>query len=487
MKWSRHINQIKFKKMNYHNIVRDALMAFMILTVIAGCAAPRRTADIVVAPLIFRNDTAVAHTESVASLPWKEFLANRELIALIDTALVKNNDLQIAVKDIEAADALYRKAKLELLPTVGLSATSNNSLPSKNSLNGLTANQFLGSDNLDDYKVSLGISWEADIWGKVKNRRAEAMAGYLKTQEARKGIQTTIVASIANGYHNLLMLDLQLVIAKKNLELNDSTLEILRLQYAAAQVSSLAVQQVEAQKLLAAQLIPRLERQINVQENALSVLAGVMPQAIKRSGSLDELNMPARLNAGVPSEMLSRRPDVKSSELDLQAANARIGIARANMYPSLTISASGGLNSLRTSDWFNLPASLFGIVAGAVTQPVFQKGELKTQYNVAKIQREQSVLRFRQSILTAYQEVSDALVRIDKLEKEQAIAAARVGELQHTTTNAGLLFKSGFANYLEVLTAQSNTLLGELELASLKREQLNAVIDLYRSLGGGWN
>ncbi|MFY0255483.1 efflux transporter outer membrane subunit [Chitinophaga sp. 30R24] len=471
--------------MNYHKI---NILALLLLLVVA-CAVPKPATDTTSAvPATFRGDTTPVdmQQESIADLPWKSFLTNPELAALIDTALIKNNDLQIAIKGIEAADELYKKAKQGYLPTVGFGVTASNSLPSKNSLNGLTADQFLHTKSLNDYNASLGISWEADIWGKVKNRKGEALAQYLKTLEARKGIQTILVAAIANGYYNLLMLDQQLLIAKKNLALNDSTLEMVRLQYASAQVTSLAVEQQEAQRLATAQLIPKLEQDVSVQENALSVLMGIPPQAIGRSGKLNHLELPATVAAGLPAAMMSRRPDVKSNELELQAASARIGIARANMYPSLTISAQGGIDALKASNWFNIPASLFGIVAGSLMQPIVQKRELKTQYNVAVIQREQAVLRFRQSILTASQEVADALVKIDKLDKQQAIAVVRVDKLQQAATNANLLFAAGKANYLEVITAQSRELSGELELATVRREQLSAAIDLYRSLGGGW-
>ncbi len=422
----------------YQNIITAGQEFLVVLILIAsGCAVPKDAGNInAISPATFRNDTVTETKENIAALPWKAFLTNRELAALIDTALVKNNDLQIAIKNIEAADELYKKAKEGLVPEVGFAANSSNSVPAENSLNGLTAGQFLGTKNLDNYTAALSVSWEADIWGKVKNQKREALAGYLQTQEARKGIQTTLIASIANGYYNLLMLDKQMAIAKKNLALNDSTLQILKLQYDAAQVTSLAVQQEEAQRLVAVQLIPKLEQQINIQENAISVLVGITPQAIPRSGSLNELTIPAQLSAGLPAEMLSRRPDVKSSELELQAAGARIGLARANMYPSLTISATGGVNSLKASNWFNLPASLFGAVMGGLTEPLLQKRELRTQYNVAKIHREQAVLKFRQSVLVAYQEVADALVSIDKLDQQQAIAAGRVNKLQTATNNS---------------------------------------------------
>jgi multidrug efflux system outer membrane protein len=184
--------------------------------------------------------------------------------------------------------------------------------------------------------------------------------------------------------------------------------------------------------------------------------------------------------------LLAAGPDVKTAELALNIANAQVGIAKANMYPSLTITATGGVNSFRASNWFNIPASLFGTVAGGITQPLFNQKRLKTQYEVAKVDREKTVLQFRQSVLNAVGEVSDALVTIQKLKEQQLVAANRVTTLQQATGNANLLFRNGMATYLEVITAQGNVLQSELELASIKRAQLSAVSDLYRSLGGGW-
>jgi NodT family efflux transporter outer membrane factor (OMF) lipoprotein len=282
------------------------------------------------------------------------------------------------------------------------------------------------------------------------------------------------------------MLDEQLTIAKQNVKLNDSTLYIIKLQYDAGQVTSLAVQQAQAQQLAAAQLIPQFEQNINIQENALRVLAGQLPAGIERHATLSQVSLPQTISAGVPAELVSRRPDVKSSELALTIANSNVGIAKADIYPALQVTASGGLNSFQSSNWFNIPASLFGIVGGSLIQPVFQHKQLQTQYQIALVNREKTVLQFRQTVLNAVGEVSDALVKIDKLKAEQSIVANRVNTLQQATGNANLLFKNGMANYLEVITAQSNVLQSELELASVKRDQLSAVAELYRSLGGGW-
>jgi len=438
-------------------------------------------------PETFRSAVTTGDTSSIADIQWKQFFTETTLQKLIDSAIARNYDMQIAVKNIEESQLLFKQVKLNNIPTVDLNVTASSNRPSDNSVTGLSLKQYdIGTKHIEDYNANLSLSWEADIWGKIHNQQRSALAAYLQTAEARKAIQTNLVATVSQGYYNLLMLDAQLDIAKRNVRLNDSTLTIIKLQYDAGQVTSLAVQQADAQKQAAEQLVPQFEQNLAIQENALRILAGQLPDRIERSASLNDLAIPATTSTGVPSAIVSRRPDVRSAELALQIANAKVGITKAEMYPALRITAQGGVNSFKASNWFNVPASLFGVVAGSVVQPLFDHKELKTNYEVAKVDREKTVLQFRQSVLNAVGEVSDALVKIDKLKAQQTIAANRVNTLQQATKNADLLFKNGLATYLEVITAQGNVLQSELELASIKRDELSAVSELYRSLGGGW-
>jgi multidrug efflux system outer membrane protein len=462
--------------------------AFMLLLALSACKVSKDIETPKPAlPVAFRDAAQTADTTSIADIQWKSFFTEPTLQKLIDSAIANNYDMQIAVKNIEASQLLFKQVKWNYTPQVNLNVTASTSRPSDNSLNGLSLTQYnINTRHIEDYSANLGLSWEADIWGKIRNQSKAALAQYLQTTEAKKAIQTNIVAGVSQGYYNLLMLDEQLTIAQKNVKLNDSTLRIIRLQYDAGQVTSLAVQQAEAQRLAAAQLVPQFEQNITIQENALRILTGSLPDSIERNNTLTNLQINENLPSGLPSAIVSRRPDVRSAELALNIANARVGIAKANMYPSLTITAQGGVNSFKASNWFNIPASLFGAVAGGVTQPLFNQKRLKTQYEIAKVDRERTVLQFRQSVLNAVGEVSDALVTIEKLKTEQVIAANRVTTLQQATGNANLLFRNGMATYLEVITAQGNVLQSELELASIKRAQLSAVSDLYRSLGGGW-
>jgi multidrug efflux system outer membrane protein len=438
-------------------------------------------------PDTFRNAAATADTSSIGDIPWKSFFTDVTLQKLIDSAIVKNYDMQLAIKNIEASRLLVKQVKWNYVPQADLNVTANTTRPSDNSLTGLSLTQYgIASKHIEDYSANLSLSWEADIWGKIRNQNKSALAAYLQTAEAKKAIQTNIVAYVSQGYYNLLMLDDQVAIAKKNVALNDSTLRIIKLQFDAGQVTSLAVQQAEAQRMAAAELVPQFERDITLQENALQILTGELPGKIARNATLNDITFTENLSAGIPSALVSRRPDVRSQELALTIANAKVGINKSAMYPALRITAEGGINSFKASNWFNIPASLFGIVGGSVLQPLLDHKELKTQYEVAKVEREKTVIQFRQSVLVAVGEVSDAQVKIEKLKAQQDIAAKRLQTLQQAIANSKLLFQNGMANYLEVITAQSSVLQSELELASIKRSELSAVSELYQALGGGW-
>jgi NodT family efflux transporter outer membrane factor (OMF) lipoprotein len=467
--------------------MRKYITGFALLLTISACNVSKDIETPKAAlPVTFRN-AATADTGSIADIPWKNFFTDPTLQKLIDSAIVKNYDMQIAVKNIEASQLLVKQVKWNNIPQADFNITASSTRPSDNSLDGVTLKQDnVGTNHIEDYSANLTLSWEADIWGKIRNQSKSAVAAYLQTAEAKKAIQTGIVAGVSQGYFNLLMLDAQLAIAQKNVALNDSTLRIIKLQYDAGQVTSLAVQQAQAQQMAAAQLIPQFEQDITLQENALQLLTGQLPGRIGRNAGLNDISFAENLSAGVPSDMVGRRPDVRSQELALTIANAKVGITKAQMYPSLTITAEGGVNSFKASNWFNVPASLFATAAGGVFQPLLDHKELKTQYEVAKVEREKTVIQFRQSVLVAVGEVSDALVKIEKLKEQRTIAENRVKTLEQATSNSNLLFKNGLANYLEVITAQGNVLQGELELASVKRSELSAVSELYKALGGGW-
>jgi NodT family efflux transporter outer membrane factor (OMF) lipoprotein len=434
------------------------------------------------------DSTVQTDTASIAAVPWKAFFPDTALQQLIGRGIQNNFDLQIAVKRVEEAQQQLLQAKAAYGPVLNAQVNAQSSRPSDNSLNGLSIGSFLGQKHVEDYTLGANLSWEADIWGKIKLQKQAALAGYLQTGEAARAVQTRLVVSIAEGYYNLLMLEEQLSIAHKNLALADSIYRITKLQRDAGEVTTLAVQQAQVQQQTTALLVPQLEQSRAVQQNALKLLTGELPGQVSHVNSFTESAViTTNLATGIPARMVQLRPDVKAAELGLKVANARVGVAQANFYPSFVITASGGLNAFKTGNWFDVPGSLFGLVAGSVTQPLLQKRQLKTQLAIAKVNRDQSEISFKQSVFTAMTEVADALVKVNKLQEQQVLTQAKTDTLQHAIFNARLLFRSGMANYLEVITAQSNVLQSELALADIKRQQLSAIVQLYRALGGGVN
>jgi len=389
---------------------------------------------------------------------------------------VNNIDLQIALKNIDYAQQTHNSAKLGILPSLTLGAQD---IRNNSSDNGVRKTP-------QEYIASASASWEVDIWGKIRSRSQSALASYLKTQEAAKAVRTRLVADVAVGYYNLLMLDEQLDVLRKNLALADTTLRMIQLQYTAGQVNDLAIRQQEAARQSIAGSIPLIEQNILLQENALSTLCGRMPGPIRRNQLLFGEKVVDDLFPGIPAAVLQNRPDVRAAELAVRGANADVDEAGTMFYPSLIVTAQGGVSALRSSEWFNVPGSLFSVLQGSLLQPLFQRGQLKANFEQSKIKRDQAELAFKQSMVKAVEEVSDALVRLDKIKTQEVIAQERVVTLQHAVTNAAMLFNSGMATWLEVIVVQTNALNAELTLADIRRQHLAAMAELYRSVGGGW-
>ncbi len=417
--------------------------------------------------------------------PWKSYYKDPMLVSLIEKALVKNNEVLIAMKSMEQLDLTYKQAKLSLLPTLDFDAGASRSYQSKNSLNGSLSAQFTSKDYLDDYSANLRLSWEADIWGKAAMQKRDAKAGYFAQKENLSALKTRIIVQVAQSYYNLLGLDEQLKIAQKNIDLSNSTLSMMQMQYNSGLISSLALYQTEAQKKTAELLVPLAEANIAVQENALQILCGEYPDSITRSGNLDAAELNVALPSGVPAALLSRRPDVKAAEYAVMSANAKTGLAKATMYPTLSLSPSIGINSFEFDTWFNFPGSVTKTIAANLVQPIFKKRQLRTAYEIAILEQEKAVVQFKQSFITAVGEVSDAMSKLKNADKRMELATEKSVSLDKATHDANLLYKSGMATYLEVIVAQNSALQNDLDVVAIKLEKLNAAINLYRALGGG--
>lgn len=435
------------------------------------------------APEKYREEITV--TGDTILHPWKSYYKDPMLVGLIEKALVKNNEVLIAMKSMEQLDLTYKQAKLSLLPTLDFDAGASRSYQSKNSLNGSLSAQFTSKDYLDDYSANLRLSWEADIWGKAAMQKRDAKAGYFAQKENLSALKTRIIVQVAQSYYNLLGLDEQLKIAQKNIDLSNSTLRMMQMQYNSGLISSLALYQTEAQKKTAELLVPLAEANIAVQENALQILCGEYPDSITRSGNLDVAELNVVLPSGVPASLLSRRPDVKAAEYAVMSANAKTGLAKATMYPTLSLSPSIGINSFEFDTWFNFPGSVTKTIAANLVQPIFKKRQLRTAYEIAVLEQEKAVVQFKQSFITAVGEVSNAMSQLKNADKRMELATEKSVSLDKATNDANLLYKSGMATYLEVIVAQNSALQNDLDVVAIKLEKLNAAINLYRALGGG--
>lgn len=428
---------------------------------------------------------SVQVTGDTVVLPWKTFFKDPKLVGLIDKALTRNNEVNVALKNIEQLDLIYKQAKLSLMPTLDFSAGANRSWASKNSLNGSLNEQFLGTKYIDDFNATLRLSWEVDIWGKAKMQKESAAAEYFAQKENLNAIKSRIVVQVAQAYYNLISLDEQMKIAEQNIELSDNTLKMMNLQFTAGQINSLAVQQSEAQKKTAELLIPLAKQNISIQENALSILCGEYPSKIEREGHLKNMIPGNTLSEGLPAQLLSRRPDLKVAEFNVISLNAKTGLAKAAMYPSISLSPQIGVNSNKFNSWFDIPGSITKAIAANLAAPIFQKKQLKTAYETALIEQEKAAINFKQAVMTAVAEVSDAMAKSKGSSERLQLLDQRTAILDKGINDALKLYKSGMATYLEVITAQNNKLQNDLESINVTLERLNAEVDLYRALGGG--
>ena len=405
------------KKLFQHSHIISLFFLFAVISCRTGKNYQQPT---VLLPETFSQtgSAAASDTNSMADISWRDYFSDPVLKQLIDSGITRNYDLLFALRNITIAQSQVKQSNWLWIPQIdaGVSAYVY-----RNSDNGpVGINNGALSNHSYNYRASVNMNWEIDIWGKISRQQESAMANYLQTYEAAKAVQTRLVADIAQGYFSLLMLDQQLSETKKTLALTVDFVKLTRLLYDAGEVTYLAIQQAESQRLNTATLIPLIEQNIRLQENSLQLLTGNLPGNIRRDVSLADIHFDDSLATGLPVSILNRRPDVRANELALVKANAQVGISQANMYPALTITAGTGFETLKASNWFNIPGSLFGLAGATLIQPVLQGRQLKTRFEISKQQREQAVIQFRESVLTAGIEVSNALVQVSKL-KEQEI------------------------------------------------------------------
>lgn len=426
---------------------------------------------------LYRTDHLPTDSLSLADVSWKDLFTDAYLNKYIGEGLQNNLDIRIALQQMAAAEAYAKQGKAGYLPSISANATAMHQKSSKNG-------QFGTSSSIELYELSGSLSWEADIWGKIRSNKRAAEAGFLQSVAAHQAVKTELVSQIANTYFQLLALDAQLDITRKTIANRESSVETIKALKEAGQVNEVAVDQNVAQYNNAKALEIDLETAIFKTENILSILLGKPAQNFERS-KLDDQSMTTDIVLGVPATLLQNRPDVMAAEYGLVQAFENSNIAKSNLYPSLTLTASGGLQSLELDNLFNAN-SLFANVIGGLTQPLFNQRKLKTQREVALAQQEQALLNFKKSLLIAGTEVSNALYAYNAETSKFEFRQNEVEALRNAESNSEELLKNGYANYLDLLTARESALSAELNVINSKLEQLLTVIDIYTALGGGW-
>lgn len=428
------------------------------------------------------RDQHSADSLTMASMPWKSLFADEKLKTLIQKGLDQNTDLKNAIQNIIQAQATLKQSKLAFFPTLSGNADYTHSKASEAALNfpaGININTLTNT-----YKLYLSTSWEADIWGKLSSSKRSALASYLGTEAAKKAVQTQLIADIANNYFNLLSLDQQLLITRETLKSRIENVETLKLLKEGAVVTGAAVVQSEASRYATEVTIPDLNRSIRETENALNILLAQAPGPIDR-GTLKEQTTPVNLAVGVPSQLLKNRPDVQQAELSFRAAFENTNLARTYFYPSLTLTASGGASSLQLRDLFD--HSLFYSLVGGLTQPIFNQGLNKARLTTAQSQQVQALNNFQQSLIVAGQEVSNALYAYQTAGEKQDARAKQIAALTKAVEYTEELLRfSSATNYTDVLTSEQSLLAAQLSGVNDQLQKLQAVVNLYRALGGGW-
>jgi outer membrane protein, multidrug efflux system len=458
-------------------ILRSLLLGLICLLVSCKMGPDYARPDIPVSDS-FRMAEEQKDLQSLANVPWWELYRDVELQRLIRIALEENKDLKRAVATVDEFAARVLIAKTDFVPQ--MNATVN--VPAF----GNTKNVgFPGFPNIFNYYIQGNLAWELDFWGRIRRSNEAALGDLFAREENRRAIILQIVGSVAQAYFELRQFDLQLEIAKRTFQAWDESLRLAKARFREGYINKLDVDQFEAERENSAARIAELKRQIVQKENEISVLLGRNPTRISRGRALTEQVMPPLVPAGLPSELLQRRPDVVQAEQQLAAATARIGQAKADRFPKLSITGILGVSSPQLSKLVN-NETFFGVVGPTVAAPLFNAQILGFQQEATEAQAQQAVAQYEQTVLVAFREVEDALVAVTTALEQVAAQEKQVRALQSALHLANLRYTGGIANYLDVLIAQRNLFDAELSLASTRRLHLVSVVQLYKALGGGW-
>jgi outer membrane protein, multidrug efflux system len=474
--------------------IKDKLAIFGVLLLMSACM-PKSLLQVAktenkAVPASY-NDSQ--DTTNTAKMKWKDYFTDPNLAALIDTALHNNQELNVTLQEIEIARNEIQARKGEYLPFVNLGGgigvdkvpryTSQGASDAATEIRpGIETPEVLPNTYFGAF-----AHWEVDIWHKLRNARKVAVINYFASTEGKNFLITNLVAEIANSYYELMALDNELDIIKKNIEILNNALSIIRQEKEAAKVTELAVRRFEAEVYKTQSLQFDIQQKIIEAENRINFLVGRFPQRVQRNSQTFSALMPEKIYAGVPSQLLENRPDIRQAAFNLEASKININVAKANFYPSLGLSAALGFKSYNPMYLANIPQSLMASLAGDLAGPLINKYAITATYKNANAKQIQAVYDFERTILNACIEVTNQLSNIDNLEKKYNLKNNQVQALTKSTDISLKLFKSARADYMEVLLTQRDVLESRMELIETRMKQMNALVNTYKALGGGWN
>ena len=450
------------------------------LALLCGCAVgPNYEQPPVKAPDMYREvQGPPAPAPSLADRPWWEVFGDEKLQALIDEALGTGFDVQLAAWRVEEARARAGIARSEFWPQVFTGAQSSRSQQSA------YITPFDHSTN-NAHSVNVNFGWELDLWGRVRRSNEAAKAQYLATEDARRGVLLSLVSDVARTYFQLRELDVELAITKQTVEAFQGTATLFQRKLSEGAASALQTSYASAASNQVAAGVPDIERRIEATENQLNLLLGRNPAAIARGRALDDQPQPPEIPAGLPSELLLRRPDIRQAEQELIAANALVGVATANFFPTISLTGLFGAVSPEVSNLF--PAGRTWSIAAGLLAPVFQGGRLVSQYDVAFAQWQQARIFYEQTVTNAFAETTTVLYARGKIAGSVAELAQAVDHYREMVRLTNVRYNSGLSNYFEVLYAMQQLFPAEIALARLRLDLLIDFVDIYKALGGGWN
>ena len=465
-----NISKVKRKEINQmkNNII---LLSVATLSLLSGCGIYKSyKPETSVPDNLFREDTPATDTTSIGNLDWRDLFSDPQLQVLIDKGLENNTDMRTAHLRVQEAEAALMTSRLAYLPALNLTPQG-------------TISSFDGSKAAKSYQLAASASWEIDIFGRLTNAKRSAQAALEQTKSYKQAVQTQLIATIANSYYTLLLLDKQFVISERTASLWKENVQAMYALKKAGLTNEAAVSQSEANCLSVEASLLTLRQQINEVENSLSNLLGEVPGRIER-GNIDRQEFPRTLSVGVPLSLLSNRPDVRQAEYSLAQAFYTTNGARSAFYPNITLSGVTGWTNNGTGIITN-PGGWLLQAIGSVTQPLFNKGANIAQLKIAKAQQEEASLVFQQRLLNAGSEVNNALTQWQTARGRIQLADQQITALQKAVKSTRLLMQHGNTTYLEVLTAQQGLLQAELSLVADRFDEIQGVINLYHALGGG--